>query len=185
MKLTKTLWIYLGTGILTLVLIILAWTRFQQIAEHDRLKQELTIVQKRLAGLELGELTIHKGQLQEQVSQANSELQKSISTLNQSADSISGDERLFALARECQVSIVNISASKTHPVKLNGIPCTAFPIEAKVEGTMEALTDFVIMLKSYLINGELESVDIRVSVTPETATASATIKLLIYNYEGV
>lgn len=203
MKLTRMAWIYLGTGVLTLVLVILAWTRFQQIAEQNRLKDDLALVQKRLAGLELGELAIQKGQLQEQVSQANSELQNTSKTLNQSTNSITGDERLFALAQQCQVSIVNISASEKHPVKLNGISCTAFPIEAKVEGTVEGLTDFVIRLKSYLINGEIESVDVRTSEAsnvPDTTTtettvpattttetmapASATIKLLIYNYEG-
>ncbi|MDD5287987.1 MAG: hypothetical protein PHY28_02605 [Dehalococcoidales bacterium] len=204
MKLTKTVWMCLGAGMLVLALALLGVARFQQITEQERLKDELAVVQNRLVGLELGQAITQKEQLQEQLNQENTKLQDIKNIVAKPVTSISGDERLFALARDCNVTITDISASETYDTKLNDIPSAAFSITANVNGSISDLVNFITRLKTDFINSMVESADITVpdetgtdlpsvtiepvdTIIPEetgTGLPSAIIKLMIYTYKG-
>lgn len=184
MKITKMIWIYLVAGIMALVIVILGVARFQQVTEQERLKDELAMVQDRLVGLELGEAVTQKEQLQEKINQETTKLQDNLNIVAKPVNSISGEERLFALARDCKVIITEISASETYDTKLKGIPCTVFPVTTDVTGSTSDLVEFVTRLKTDFINSMVESVDIVVADEADKGSPSATIKLMIYTYKG-
>lgn len=121
MKLSRTAWIVLGTGILVIVMAGLGVVYSQQSSEQKRLNDSLAVAQSTFPGL-----VTEKTSWEEQVADLQSELSRSESdlvwaqTLLNSArtsfpttvESIEYDEILFQFARDWQLELTGLTASE-------------------------------------------------------------------------
>ncbi|MBN1643455.1 MAG: hypothetical protein JW856_01345 [Dehalococcoidales bacterium] len=201
LKLSKTVFIVLGAGIMVLAVAILIMTYSRQAAEQKRLKDEMAVSQDRLSKLELVQLISRKESLEEELNQVSSELQDIKDTVGLPINSISANDILFALARECNVTLTSSISSDVFTSRLNDIPCYILTMAISVEGELPDIVDFIFRLKTDFINGRVDSIGISTSGMPGETTEitelleiieetegpsnpTASIKFTIYSYKG-
>jgi hypothetical protein len=175
LKLSKTVLFCLGGGILLLAIAFLGIVRIQQVSEQQQLTDGLTQVKTRLTGLGITTLETQKEQLQKKVDDANAALQDNTQTLVQYMTSITGDETLFSLAKDCNVVVQDITATETADGTLNNLPCSVFTTEVIVDGTLSDLVDFITRLKTDFGNSIVESVNIAPPSTGSTQGPTTSI----------
>ncbi len=179
-KLSKTVMFCLGGGILILALAFMGVVRVQQVSEQQQLTDELTQVKNRLAGLGIPALQTQKEELQNKIDETNAALQNNTPTLVQYMTSITGDETLYSLAKDCNIVVNDITTTETADGNLNDLPCSVFSSELFVNGTLSDLVDFVTRLKTDFGNSVVESLNISLpsggssGTTATTPTGSAT-----------
>jgi len=173
-KLSKTVMFCLGGGILLLAIAFLGIVRIQQVSEQQQLTDELKQVKNRLAGLGIPALQTQKEQLQKKIDEANAALQNNTPTLVQYMTSITGDETLYSLAKDCNIVVNDITATETADGNLNDLPCSVFSSELFVNGTLSDLVDFVTRLKTDFGNSVVESVNITLPSGGSSGTAATT-----------
>lgn len=174
-KLSKTIWFYLGGGILLLAVAFLGVVRIQQDSEQQQLTNDLNQVKNRLAGLGISVLQTQKVDLQKKVDEAKIAQQDNTPTLVQYMTSITGDETLFSLAKRCNVAVQDITATETADGKLNDLPCSVFSSEVFVNGTLSDLVNFVMRLKTDFGNSMVESVNISLPSSGPSNTPAPTL----------
>ena len=164
MKISKTALIVLGIGVLILVFATLFVMYSGQSGEKEQLNASLTKAQ----GV-LPELLAEKADLESQVTQWESELDKAMMALSQSqgrfpksVESIEYDEVLFKLAEQSGLMIVEITASEPSEEVVKGTditydvstfevlvenaespPATAGEFEVYIDETVDKVIEFI------------------------------------------
>jgi len=196
MKLSRTAWLILGSGIFVIAFVSLYMVFLQQGREQERLDDSLSVAQTTLPTLvaERDDLESQLTQLESELAQARSLLYK-VKAKFQSVESIEYGEALFDIADDCDLEITNLTASEPRDKEVESEPIdeetqavtyaiTSFTVE--VEGTVAHILDFIntIATSEYFTNATIEMVNMDVPEPDEEGEPSATIDLIIYGYQG-
>ena len=186
MKLSRTSWLILTSGIFIVTLASLGIAHSQQLEEQELLGDNLSVAELRLGKLQTKELTSQREELEAQLSQATSQLETAKEDMRQPIESIDVTDSLFEIAEACYVTVIDISSSGSTTEKLAGIGCSALALTVRVEGDVPNLIDFVIKLNNDFTTGAVKSADIAIpETTDEKETRpSARIQLVVYAYQG-
>jgi len=183
-KVSRKFWLVLGIGVLVILIATLWYLRNQQVAEQNRLSDDLSMVNSRLAGLELDQLSAQQLQLRDEIAATKTESLDLINKIGIPTDSIAISDTLYAIALKSGVVITNISASEEQTTKLANIPCRSIALETKVTGDWSKLVEFVSDLKSDFTTCLVETMTFTVSDQPLSNPSSVDIKLTVYTFEG-
>ena len=196
MKLSRTAWLILGSGIFVIAFVSLYMVFLQQGREQERLDDSLSVAQTTLPTLvaERDDLASQLTQLESELAQARSLLYK-VKAKFQSVESIEYGEALFDIADDCDLEITKLTASEPRDKEVESEPIdeetqavtyaiTSFTVE--VEGTVAHILDFIntIATSEYFTNATIEMVNMDVPEPDEEGEPSATIDLIIYGYQG-
>ncbi len=203
MKISRTARLILGIGIFTIVVGILCWVCIQKWSEQGQLKNSIELAQATLP-----RLISERGDLESQLPQAESELAQAESLLNgikarfpESVESIEYDEVLFEIADDCDLEILELTASEPDDEEIEGITYSvaSFVVEVKgkyggyIDKTVGDILDFIntIATSEYspgetnFVNTIIKEVNMEVPEPGDTdEKPTATIKLDIYGYQG-
>ena len=183
MKLSKTSWLLLISGVFILVFASLGAIYYQQFHQQNRLNEELTLAQLRLNGFKLEQLA-HQQELEKRLTQTISQCETAKAILSQSNRSIATSETLFYTATAYGVAVTEISSSGLASENLEGITCSILPLTARVEGDVSDLVSFIIKLNYKLTTGTVKSVEISIPETTSEEKTTANIQMVIYTYQG-
>lgn len=183
MKLSKTTWLILTSGVFIIAFASLGTVHYQQVHQQNQMNEELTLAQLRLNGFQLERLP-HQKELEKRLSQTISQRDNAKAILSQSNGSIATSETLFATAAAYGVEVTEISSSGLASDVLEGITCSILPLTVRVEGDVSNLIGFITKLNSKLTTGIVKSVEISIPETTSEEKSSANIQTVIYTYQG-
>lgn len=184
MKLSKISWLILAAGVFVVVFASLGITRSQQFRELDRLDDELAIAEMRLSKVQVKDLNYQQEELQKRLDERIIQLITAKDTLRQTIGSIDVTDEFFEIARSCNVEVISLSSSGIGSDKLESIACSVITLTAEVTGDTSNLIDFVIRLNNDFTTGIVKSAAISVSETDDESGSSASIRMVVYAYEG-
>ena len=184
MKPSKKNWLILTIGILIIACASLVAVRSQQVHEHERLTEELSLAELRLDGSGFEQLLSQQEELEEQLSQTKSQFEATNAIFPQPIGSIAFNDTLFDIAETCGAEVIEISSSGPVSGNLEGIACHVQTLTTRVEGDVTNLISFITHLIDNLTNGVVKSVEISIPKDTGAKKPSANIKLAIYSYQG-
>jgi len=184
LKLSKTSWLLIGIGIFMIISIGLGVVRYQQFHEQNTLNEKFALVQSRLNGIKLEQLSHRQKEVEQQLSQIISQSETARTTLSQPIGSINISNTLFDIAEANNVEVIEISSSGLASEELAGITCAALPLTARVEGEVTDLVSFITKLNSALDTSLVKSVGIEIPETTSEQKPTANIQMVIYTYQG-
>ncbi len=134
MRLSKTAWLILGIGIFVIAFGSLFMVYSRQTGEQERLEDDLSAAQALWPQLisEREDLESQLAQLESQLTQATSSLSSSKARFPKSVQSIEYDEALFDIADECDLEIMELTASEPRDKKVEDITYTTTTFEVVV-----------------------------------------------------
>jgi hypothetical protein len=164
MKISKTALIVLGIGIFILVFAIIFVMYSGQSGEQEQLNSRLATTQGLLPGLiaEKEDLAGQLAQWEEELDKARANLDKSEARFPKSAESIEYDEVIFKLAEDCDLLVVELTASESAKERVKGTditydvrtftvvlenadspPSSAGNFEVYIDETVDKVLDFI------------------------------------------
>lgn len=184
MKLSKTSWIILSSGVFVVILIGLGLTNSQQAKEHSAVKDELSIAEMRLDKVQSTGMQNNLEELQLQLNESMIRLAEDKDRLRHIIESIDVVDEFFLIASYCDVEIMNLSSSKISNDVLKGIPCSVVTLNATVTGKVTDIINFVISLNHDFSVGVVESAQISIAEQLDSEESTGSIHMTIYSYEG-
>ncbi|MFC1908785.1 hypothetical protein ACFLXD_02830 [Chloroflexota bacterium] len=186
MKLSRTSWLILITGIFVVSVGSLGFTHSQQLKEQDQQSDVLTIAEKRLSQLQTKDLSIQQEEMEEQLSQVRSELKSAKEAMRLSIESIEETDALFQIAETCSVNITDIGSSGIGDDKVLDISLSNISLTVRAEGDLPNLIDFVIKVNTDFTTGYIKSADINIPATTdeELVLPLVYIQIIVYSYQG-
>lgn len=192
LKLNKKTGLFIGIGILIIVLGSLGMVSSQRLDEQSKLQKQLTTSQTRLQGIHLESLSSQPAELDKQLSQIMPEFEQVKAKLSQPVSSTAAATALFDVAKTYGLVVTGMTSSSPTNESLEGVTLSAMSMTAKVEGNVSKLVSFIAALNSFLKTSVVKSVEITVPEIPtgDNTTASsgdnatASIELVVYTYRG-
>jgi len=184
LKLRKTSLLIITIGIFVIALASLGVVFFQQVNERNQLNEQLALVQLRLSGIQLEQLSSQQTELEKQLEQTTSQYEAVKAILSQPIGSVTVSSVLFDVAEAYGLEVTQMSSPGLAIENLEGITCSVVTLSATVEGDVPNLVGFVTKLNSHLATGIVKSVTITVPGTANGEKASANIQIVVYTYGG-
>ncbi|MBI4302813.1 MAG: hypothetical protein HY665_00530 [Chloroflexi bacterium] len=186
MRLGRTSWIVLSTGIALIAFFSIGAARSQKLQERDQLRQELSLVEQRLSKIQLTELTARQESLTKQLDEALAQAKGGKEILSTTMESIASNDILLRAADKNGIKILQINSPGLTTEKIEGVTYSVLPLTINAQGALPSLITFVTELNTAFKTGLVKSVDIRMPATgpqgQERPTAS--ISMAIYSYQG-
>ena len=213
MKLGKTAWIILVTGIFIIATGSLYWLYLQERPKQEELNAQLSAVQAQLPNLaeQRASLESTLTELEDNLAQATSQLKTAKAAFPALVESIEVDELLFGIADDWGLEITSLTASEPSDleveveVEMEDIEVedvtyllTYFTVEVK--GEVADILNFIHTIVNHrdfdtatveLVNivipdpiSEQEKEELSEEEIEEREKPSATINLVIYSYKG-
>lgn len=177
MKLSKTSWLLLAIGVFITTFASLGTVCSQQVHQQNQLNEELTLAELKLNGFQ-------REASETQLSQTLSQLETAKATLSQPIGSVATTSILLDVAEAYSAEVTEISSSDLASADLEGIPCSALTLTARVVGDVPNLVSFITKLNDDLGAGAVKSVVISIPEVTSEEKASASIQLVVYTYQG-
>jgi hypothetical protein len=173
----------IGIGLFLIVFAGLWMVYSQQIGIKNQLQKELNLAKSRLNSIQIEQLADEQGELERQLEKTIAQSEAARETLSRPMNSIIISDILFSTAEANSVNITEISSSVASSVALEGVPCLALPLTAKIEGEVNNLVAFITQLNNDLASGIVKSVNLDISQAEDNGKSAASIQMLIYKYE--
>lgn len=183
MKLGRKSWLFIGIGIFLIVFVSLWMVYSQQTSVKKQLKEELNLAKSRLGSIQIEQLADRQSELEQQLEKTIAQSEAARETLSRPMNSIIISDILFNTAEANSVNITEISSSVASSVALEGVPCLALPLTAKIEGEVDNLVAFITQLNNDLASGIVKSVNLDISQPEGNGKSAASIQMVIYKYE--
>jgi len=180
LKLSKTTWLVLFTGIAAAAIGMVILTHSRQLEEKSHLADELAMSETLLGKLDTRALTEQKATLELQRDEALAELATARAPLDYPVDSIQETDAVFRIADDCNVTITDLTTSGNSQGSLAGLSTTVINLTVKAEGTVPALIDFITALNTDFTTAEVRSADIAIPEVSADRAPSAAIRLTVY-----
>jgi len=182
-KLGKRSWLFIGIGLFLIVFVSLWMVYSQQNTVKKQLKEELNLAKTRLSSIQIEQLADRQSELEQQLEKTIAESEAARETLSRPMNSIIISDILFSTAEANSVNITEVSSSVASSVALEGVPCLALPITARIEGEVNNLVAFITQLNNDLASGIVKSVNLDISQPESSGKSAASIQMIIYRYE--
>jgi len=213
MKLGKTAWIILVTGVFIIAIGSVYWLYLQEGPKQTELNAQLSVVQAQLPKLaaERASLESTLTELEDKLAQVTSQLKTAKAVFPGSVQSIEVDELLFGMADNWGLEITSLTASEPsdleveievemEDIEVEDITYLVTSFTVKVEGEVTDILDFIHTIVTHrdfdtatveLVNitvpeplTEAEKEELSEEEIAEREMPSATIRLIIYSYQG-
>jgi hypothetical protein len=202
MKFTKTIWIFLIAGILTVAVVYMVVVRTQQTEQQAQIQERLSLAQKKLALMSNDEVITQKDRLTQEIEEYQARMVMVKKQLTSQEDSISVSGLILKIAGGCGVNIVNISSPGKGSADLYGTSCSTLPVGIEAGGDYGNIRDFVAVLSREFPTSLVSMVQASTAASPLSPSpgpasetqglflpvtagpVTATINLVIYSYEG-
>jgi hypothetical protein len=185
LKLSKTSWLILAAGIFIVVLGSLGITRSQQLQEKGTLDEELRISTQTLEKLQASDQGGKLDDLQQKLEEEQVLLNEAKKRLDQTVVSVDVADDLFDIAEYCGVIVKTVSTTQIRSSNFESIGLDMTSINVAVNGEVPNLVAFVHSLNNDYSTGLVQTFQMNIPAsTEEDQIPSATIKLMIYSYEG-
>lgn len=192
---SKKVWLIVGIGVFAIVIALLFSTYSRQAGEREQLDNNLFTAQALLP-----KLTNQKGDLENQLAQAQSLLDRSRVKFPKVLESIEYGEdffkiaygqNLYAMAGGCGVDLTKLTASLPTDKKVGAVTYSVSSFVVVVDGNIDNILKFIDAIGTgtdYKLTWSFQlpwSVDVKsVNMNIASGTATATINLDIYAYKG-
>ncbi len=201
LKLSKTSWLILATGVFVVILAGLGVTRSQQLREQARMSDELSLSETRLDKFSVTDLKRQLDDLNQQVEEGRTQLSEARERLRQTVVSVDVTDEFFKIAAYSGVTVMNLATSTIADDKLEGIGLKKISLNAQAKGDLDKLVAFVINLNNGYATGYVQSAQISIQAAgaeptgesegtgdeteapPEDGTTAA-VQMIVYSYEG-
>ncbi len=208
MKLSKTSWRMLMSGVIIITFAGLGMAYSQRTNDQSRLSQELAQAQLILAKYPPDELVSQKDELKKSLTQGQSRLEALKASLSPVVQSIEANDSLFDIAEASGVEVIGTRSKAPSAQELNGAEYSVLSLKVKLEGDVANIIRFIYTWAEENPTGVVESVRIYVpdileeegeageeegeagegegaeEVETEPQKPSADIELTIYTHEG-
>ncbi len=185
MRLGRTSWIVLSTGIVLIAFFSIGAARSQKLQERDQLRQELSLIEQRLNKIQLTELTAKQESLTKRLNEALSQEQGGKTILSTTVESIASNDILLRAADKHGIKILQINSPGLATEKIEGVTYAVLPFTISAQGVLPSLISFVTELNTAFKTGLVKSVDIRIPATGQREERpTANINMVIYSYQG-
>ncbi len=190
LKLSKTSWLILATGVFIVVLAGLGLTHSQQLKEQTKVADELNLSEKRLGTLQTAQLSQQLENLRGKLEESEAQLKEAQTRLRQTVISVDVTEEFFKIAEYCSVNITNLSTTTIAQTKFEGITCSTISLSASVIGKATNIVNFIIGLNNDYTTGNVQSAQVTIEApteedgTSEPDSSTASVSMIIYSYEG-
>jgi hypothetical protein len=188
LKLSKTSWLILATGVFIVVLAGLGLTRSQQLKEQSKVADDLSLSEKQLGALQTAQLSQQLENLRVKLDESQTQLKEAQAMLRQTVISVDVTEEFFKIADYCSVNVTNLSTTTIAQAKYQAITCSTISLTATVTGKETNIINFIIALNNGYTTGNVQSAQVTVAAPtdedsePESSTGS--VSMIIYSYEG-
>jgi len=195
MKTSKKVWLIVGIAVFAIVLAILFSTYSRQAGEREQLENNLFTAQALLP-----KLTNQKGDLENQLAQAQSLLDRSRAKFPEVLESIEYGEdffkiaygqNLYAMAKGCGVDLTKLTASLPTDKNVGAVTYSVSSFVVVVDGNIDDILKFIDAIGtginyklpwSFQLPWSAEVTAVKINCASEGD--SATINLDIYAYKG-
>ena len=190
MRLNRTIWLVVVIVILAIALGVLFSIYSGQVGEREQLNDRLWAADDRLPGL-----IANREDLEDQLTQAESSLDKSQAKFPEVLESIEYGEdffkiaygqNLYSMARGCGVELTSLSASQPTNKKVGAVTYSVSPFTVTVKGNTDDILDFIDAIGTgidYKLTWSFQlpwSVDVK---RVNMSSGIATINMDIYGYK--
>jgi hypothetical protein len=202
MNISKTTWLILGIGISIIAIGILGWLYLEQRSEQKTLTDSLA-----QANVAYPSLVSQRDNLESQLTQSETDLAEAVLLLSEvelifpeSVESIEYDEEIFDIADDCNLEIIELTASEPGDQAVESVTYSITSFTVVVESDYGYSDKIIVnnMLKfvdtianseyftdtTHFANATIELVNIQVPQGEEEGEPSATINLVVYGYKG-
>lgn len=173
MKLSKTSWFVILVGVLIVAFAALGMAYSNQGGEQARLDKDLAQAQLILSKFS-SNFQAEKQELNDKMSQAKAEIDVLKPVLSPSIESIEAVDSLFKIAQNCNMVILNVTASALAKEKLNGANYATVQLTVKVQGQQTNILGFITEWTKTNPTGVIQSVETTLSVNKNPATTDNT-----------
>jgi hypothetical protein len=128
-------------------------------------------------------LTNNREAKEDELTQAESLLDKSQAQFPESVESIEYDDDLFEIADDCNVGITKLTASKPTNKKVGTVTYSVSSFVVVVKGSSDNILEFIYALRTgddFQLPWSAEVTSVKTNVSGGTAT----VNLVIYGYKG-
>ena len=177
MKLSKKVWLVVVIVVFAIVLGVLFSIYSGQAGERNELNDKLSNAQTLLPGL-----VANREDLEDQLTQAESSLDKNQAKFSESVESIEYGEDLFEIADDCNVDLTSLSPSLPTTKKVGTVTYSVSAFTVVIKGNTDDILDFIYAIRTCGDSQLPWSVDLK-SVNMDVAGGATTINLDIYGYK--
>jgi len=174
MKISKKVWLIVGICIFGVVLGLMYSFYFREVGEREQLEKRLVDAQALLPAL------IHdRGELEDELAQETSLLNKIQAEFPESVESIEYDDDLFEIADDCNVYMISITASTPTNKKEGAVTYSVSQFTVVVKGDMNDILDFIHAIRTgndFQLPWSADMTGVNI------VSGTATIYLTIYGY---
>lgn len=183
MKVSKKVLIYIGIGTYIIAIAASGYILFGKLDEQSKVDEELTVAEDNIARTDVDRLSTQISELEGQLAQMTSESDTLMDLMSQDISNIRSSTIVFDVAGKNYVEVIDLNSLSAFSEVLANIPCNVVPLEAIVEGNVEDIVNFVTQLNTALTTGVIKSVNLNIPEVDTGVKPTATISLLIYNYQ--
>jgi len=183
-KLGKKSYLFIIVGFFIIATVALWMVYSKQADIQKQLREELVSANSRLSLIEFEPLVNRQSELKQRLEQTVAEYEVVREKLVQPVESITISDILFSTAEANSVNVTEINSSGMTNVVLEGLPCQSLPLTATIEGDVNDLVAFITHLNVNLSTGVVKSVDIDIPDAAGSKKPSASIRMMIYRYQG-
>jgi len=182
-KISKKSWFTIALGFLIMAAVSLSFVYYQRTGEREQLQADLLSARSRLSTVDMLTLTHQQKVLEGDLNQAYAEYAADKKKFVQSIENIAVSNVLYSTANANSVNITEMSSSDVSSEVIEGAPCLALSLDARVVGKVDNLVAFITQLNDDLINAVVKSVSMDIPSSGNDKIASAGIRVVIYTYE--
>ncbi len=184
MKLSKTHWMIIITGILTIAIASLAIVYFQQVQQHKQLNEQLIQVQTNTEKAQITKLVLDKTELEAQLGEVEPQFEVVQGALSQPILSSTVTRTLFDIAEDHGLEIIEMTSTVPSKEKLAGVEFSLITLTTHVEGDSSNMVDFIIDLNNHFPTGIIRNVTITIPENSSGEKATVDILMVIYTRQG-
>ena len=183
MKISKKALKYIGIGVYVIALAASGYMLFGKLGEQSKVGDELALAEANLARTDIGRLDAQISELEDQLAQINSQTDTLMDSMSQEIWNVRASTIVFEVAGKNYVEVLDLNSLSKFSEVLENLPCTVVPLEAIIEGNVDDIVNFVTQLNTALTTGVIKSVNLNIPEAGAGVKPTATISLLIYNYQ--
>lgn len=173
MKFNKNTLIVLTAGIIVIGLAVSGWTYMQAAGEKQKLENDLAAAQKKLAAINLDELTTQSNQLTQEIQKNQAEKEALEASLAFPGESLGTTEIIIAEAADCNLILCSIESPGWGIKPLSGTSFEILSLKIRVQGEMQDMANYISRLSQRFPTGIAESVQIKANNAASTTTPEA------------
>ncbi len=179
---SKTSLVILVPGIFMVLIISLGFAYDGQRQQRNDLAQELYQAKLRLASYSGDGLSRELEGLEQEAPQLEAEIDAAQNRLSQPLDDVRVTRVLFALARACNVDLLEVHLQKPEFNDAAAVPLLTLTMTMNVTGDLPSTVNFISRLASRFPTSRVETARITMGEAPQPPLTSIT--MVIHDYAG-